>query len=317
MPLNDPGRSDAGVRRPSAMIQIARPKLSGNELAYVTDCIETGWISSAGQYVERFERSFASDVAGSRFAAACSNGTVALHLALLALGVGPGDEVIVPTLTYVASANAVRYCGATPVFVDVEPDTMNIVAGGGRAGDHPTHQGGHARAPVRSPGRHGRPAGHLRAGRDPVGGGRGRSARCDDRRPPGRFARRHRHVQLLRQQDHHHRRRRDGDDRRPRARRVRAALQGSGSGSGAPLLVPGDRLQLPDDERDGGDRSGADRAVRRSPRRPPARHRCVRPAPRRPDRLGPAPGHARRGAPTSGGCTRSCSRTASRSVATS
>ena len=106
-------------------IQIARPNLAGNELKYVTDCLESGWISSAGQYVDRFEQAFAT-VAGSSFAASCSNGTVALHLALLALGVGPGDEVIVPTLTYVASANAVVYCGAQPVFVDVDSDTMNI-----------------------------------------------------------------------------------------------------------------------------------------------------------------------------------------------
>ena len=106
-------------------IQIAKPKLTGNELAYVTDCIESGWISSAGQYVDRFESAFAKTV-GVKHAAACSNGTVALHLALLALNVGPGDEVIIPTLTYVATANAVLYCGATPVLVDSEPDTMNI-----------------------------------------------------------------------------------------------------------------------------------------------------------------------------------------------
>ncbi|MCU1393894.1 MAG: DegT/DnrJ/EryC1/StrS family aminotransferase [Ilumatobacteraceae bacterium] len=106
-------------------IQIAKPKLLGNELAYVTDCIESGWISSAGEYVNRFERAFAERLQ-VHHAATCSNGTVALHLALLALNIGPGDEVIVPTLTYIASANAVVYCGATPIFVDVEPDTMNL-----------------------------------------------------------------------------------------------------------------------------------------------------------------------------------------------
>ena len=94
-------------------------------MKYVTDCVESGWISSAGGYVERFERAF-TDIAGTTHAAACCSGTVALHLALLALGIGPDDEVIVPTLTYVATANAVRYCGARPVFVDVEPDTMNL-----------------------------------------------------------------------------------------------------------------------------------------------------------------------------------------------
>ena len=106
-------------------IQIAKPKLTGNELAYVTDCLESGWISSAGQYVNRFEAAFAERL-GTRHAASCSNGTVALHLALLALNIGPGDEVIVPTLTYIASANAVVYCGATPVFVDSDADTMNL-----------------------------------------------------------------------------------------------------------------------------------------------------------------------------------------------
>jgi perosamine synthetase len=112
---------EAGKRH----IQIARPKLAGNELAYVTDCVQSGWISSAGSYVSRFEELFAARTATAH-AASCSNGTVALHLALLALGVGPGDEVILPTLTYVATANSVVYCGATPVLVDVEADTMNL-----------------------------------------------------------------------------------------------------------------------------------------------------------------------------------------------
>lgn len=108
-----------------ATIKVAQPKLIGNESKYVLDCLESGWISSVGEYVERFESSFAEFV-GTRFAASCSNGTAALHLALMAIGVGPGDEVIVPTLTYIAAANAVRYCGATPIFVDSENDTMNL-----------------------------------------------------------------------------------------------------------------------------------------------------------------------------------------------
>lgn len=110
---------------PKRHIQIARPKLVGNERRYVDDCLDSGWISSVGSYVEQFEHAFAGMV-GSTYAASCSNGTVAIHLALLALNIGPGDEVIVPTLTYVATANAVVYCGATPVFVDSEPDTMNL-----------------------------------------------------------------------------------------------------------------------------------------------------------------------------------------------
>lgn len=106
-------------------IPISRPALMGNELRYVTDCVETGWISSLGDYVQRFEEAFA-EFCGAEHAVTCSNGTTALHLALLALGVKPGDEVIVPTLTYVATANAVVYCGAKPVFVDSEPETWNM-----------------------------------------------------------------------------------------------------------------------------------------------------------------------------------------------
>jgi perosamine synthetase len=106
-------------------IAVARPAFQGNEKAYVMDCLETSWISSAGKYIEQFEQSFGTLV-HCKHAIATSNGTVALHLALLAYDVKPGDEIIVPTLTYVATANAVKYCGATPVFVDSEPCTWNI-----------------------------------------------------------------------------------------------------------------------------------------------------------------------------------------------
>jgi len=107
-------------------IPVSAPMFVGNEKAYVMDCLDSTWISSAGKYVEKFESSFA-DFCGARHAVSCCNGTVALHLAMVALGLGPGDEVIVPTLTFVATANVVRYCGARPIFVDVEPDswTMN------------------------------------------------------------------------------------------------------------------------------------------------------------------------------------------------
>ena len=103
-------------------IPLAAPDLSGNELAYVTDAIQSSWISSTGPYVDRFEEEFAR-MCGTRAAISICNGTAALHLALLTLDVGPGDEVIVPSLTYVATANAVRYCGAEPVFADVDPAT--------------------------------------------------------------------------------------------------------------------------------------------------------------------------------------------------
>jgi perosamine synthetase len=106
-------------------IPVAAPALVGNEKKYVMDCLDSNWISSNGQYVERFERAFA-EFCGTRHAISCCNGTAALHVALLSLGVGPGDEVIVPTLTFVASANAVAYCGAKPVFCDSEHETWNL-----------------------------------------------------------------------------------------------------------------------------------------------------------------------------------------------
>jgi perosamine synthetase len=106
-------------------IFVARPKLTGNERRYVLDCLDTGWISSHGKYIGAFEKEFAR-FCGVRHAIATSNGTVALHVALVALGVAPGDEILIPTVTYIATANAVRYCGATPVLVDVCPGTLNI-----------------------------------------------------------------------------------------------------------------------------------------------------------------------------------------------
>jgi perosamine synthetase len=114
---------DGAAGRP--FIPVAAPVLAGREREYVADCMESGWISSAGKYVELFESEFAK-FCGVRHAVSCCNGTAALHLSLAALGVGPGDEVIVPTLTFVATANAVTYCGARPVFVDSELETWNL-----------------------------------------------------------------------------------------------------------------------------------------------------------------------------------------------
>ena len=108
-------------------ISVASPVFLGNEKKYVNDCIDTTWISSAGKYISEFETKFAN-FCGVKHALSCSNGTVALHLALMALDIKAGDEVIVPTLTYIASANAVKYCGATPVFVDSDRYTWNMDA---------------------------------------------------------------------------------------------------------------------------------------------------------------------------------------------
>jgi perosamine synthetase len=101
-------------------IPIYAPDLGERERSNVMECLTSSWISSKGAFIPRFEQGFA-DYIGAPFAASVCNGTVALHVALAALGIGPGDEVIVPTLTYIASANAVAYTGATPVFCDSGP----------------------------------------------------------------------------------------------------------------------------------------------------------------------------------------------------
>ena len=107
------------------MIPIAEPVLDGNELKYVSNCINTGWISSIGDYVKDFENKF-SKYCDCNFGISTSNGTTALHLALKALGIGLNDEVIIPVLTFIATANAVSYTGAKPVFVDSDKKTWNI-----------------------------------------------------------------------------------------------------------------------------------------------------------------------------------------------
>jgi perosamine synthetase len=106
-------------------ISVSSPLLNGNELAYVTECIKTNWISSQGKYVKSFENIFENYHEG-RKSLAVSNGTVALHLALVALGIKEGDEVLVPNLTFAASVNSIIYTGAKPVLVDVDPETWNI-----------------------------------------------------------------------------------------------------------------------------------------------------------------------------------------------
>src|SRR5215207_39672 len=106
-------------------IPVASVDLSGNEERYAVEAIRSTWISSAGAYLGRFEGEFAA-ACGVKHALAVANGTVALHLVMAGLNLGPGDEVIVPSLTYIATANAVRYVGAEPVFVDVDPETWCI-----------------------------------------------------------------------------------------------------------------------------------------------------------------------------------------------
>lgn len=107
------------------MIPVCAPYLKGNEKKYVDDCLRTNWISSSGKYVSLFEEKF-SRYCGKQYGIATTNGTTALHLALAAAGIGSGDEVIMATFTIASPAFAVIYCGAKPVFVDVESDTWNI-----------------------------------------------------------------------------------------------------------------------------------------------------------------------------------------------
>ena len=109
----------------SCKYPVYQPYLGGNEKKYVIDCLETNWISSLGKYVDLFQNSF-SEYTDIPYSSGVCNGTVALHLALEALGIGPGDEVVVPTLTYIAAVNCITYTGATPVFVDSSEDTWQM-----------------------------------------------------------------------------------------------------------------------------------------------------------------------------------------------
>lgn len=106
-------------------VALHEPAFRGNEWEYVKECLDTGWVSSAGRYVDRFE-SMLAEYTGVGWAVAVVNGTAALHVALLLAGVEPGDEVLVPALTFVATANAVSYRGAIPHFVDSEERTLGL-----------------------------------------------------------------------------------------------------------------------------------------------------------------------------------------------
>lgn len=107
------------------MIPLSIPNISGNEWTYVKDCLDTGWISSVGSYVNLFEEKMA-EFTGAKYAVAAMNGTAALHIALKLSGVRQGDLVIVPNITFVASCNAVRYCNADPLLVDIDQDTWQM-----------------------------------------------------------------------------------------------------------------------------------------------------------------------------------------------
>jgi perosamine synthetase len=121
------GAVDRASSPSGRFIPVASADVGGNEERYAVEAIRSGWISSMGSFLRRFEEEFAS-ACESRFALGASNGTTALHLALAGMNVQPGDEVIVPSMTYIATANSVRYCGAVPVFIDVDASTWCVTA---------------------------------------------------------------------------------------------------------------------------------------------------------------------------------------------
>jgi len=109
-------------------ILLSEPVIQGNEWKYIKDCLDAGWVSSVGSYVDRFEKMVA-DYISSKYAVAVVNGTSALHTSLIACGVSPNDEVIVPALTFIAPVNTIRYCCAKPVFMDCDSNTLCLNVG--------------------------------------------------------------------------------------------------------------------------------------------------------------------------------------------
>lgn len=106
-------------------IPVCEPDISQNEISLVNKAVKSSWVSSIGPYLTEFEKKFA-DYCDRKYSQAVANGTVALHLAMLALNIGKNDEVLVPNFTFIATANAVSYTGAKPIFIDIEKDTLNI-----------------------------------------------------------------------------------------------------------------------------------------------------------------------------------------------
>ena len=250
------------VDRSTQRLQIARPDMSHREFRAVLDAFLSSWISSKGPYVEKFEEGFAR-FAGARHGIAVSNGTVALHLALVALGIGPGDEVIVPDLTFAATINAVLYCGATPVIVDVDERTWCLSLATVEAACTPRTK---AIIPVHL---YGRPAemGPICA----FAACRGIAVVEDCAEAPGaRYAGRPvgqfgdvSLLLVLRQQDRHDRRRRHVRHQLARASQRAAHAARPRHVARARLLARPDRLQLPPHQHPGIDRPRPARRARR------------------------------------------------------
>ena len=123
--MNPAEKPAPGTVPPEEFVPLIVPEIRGNEWAYVKECLDTNWVSSVGSYVDRFEKMTAERV-GTKYAVATVNGTAALHIALILAGVQADDEVVVSTLTFIAPANAIRYVGAWPVFIDAEPRYWQI-----------------------------------------------------------------------------------------------------------------------------------------------------------------------------------------------
>ena len=198
----------------TAFIPISKPFIGAREKELVLDALDSGWVSSIGKYIDEFEASFAR-YCGTEYALAVSNGTTGLHLALAALGLQPGDEVIVPDLTFVATANAVAYTGATPVLADIDADTLCIDPASVKSLIYRKNQGDYPGPSLRSSRRYGCLAGNWQGPR------RGHHRRCRRgarrriQRPQGRWPRQMRRLQFLWKQGHYDRRRRHADHQRP------------------------------------------------------------------------------------------------------
>ena len=123
--MNPTEKLAPGVAPAPDFIPLIVPEIRGNEWKYVKECLDTNWVSSVGSYVDRFEK-MAAEQAGTKYAVATVNGTAALHIALMLAGVQANDEVVVSSLTFIAPANAIRYVGAWPVFIDAEPQYWQL-----------------------------------------------------------------------------------------------------------------------------------------------------------------------------------------------
>ncbi len=107
------------------MLLLSGPNISGNEWKYVKDCLDTGWVSSVGSYVDQFEKMSAA-FAGTKYAVATSSGTTALHICLIMTGIGAGDYVIAPNITFIATCNSIKYTGAEPIFIDTDENSWQM-----------------------------------------------------------------------------------------------------------------------------------------------------------------------------------------------